>query len=725
MITAVRRYVALLAAFGGLAGASQAAAESCNGLLPREEGTLPTRPVAIDDLVRLRDFGMVGDSLPDRSPFSLSPDGQQVALVLRQADPTTNAYCQGLVIVGVAGGTAPRLIDRGGDFMRYRIPNLRGAIVPSGTADIITPAWSPDGQSIAYRKRIDGKTRVWVIRIDGSQAHAATPPDMDVEAVIWSTDGKSLIYSAWPDLVEKENAIDREGREGWRYDRRILPISGARPFPQQPLAQRYFAIDVVGGTVRLATSSEKALLEPSAKPSWPTGASVVAESSSGARAWTAAEDPALYLSPTRLWVQLPGLPKAVCSFDACREKLIAAWWSRDGRRLWFVRREGWADSTFTFYAWTPGHGAPRKTFSTEDVYSNCQSLGDRLLCDREASRQPRRIVLLDPGTGRARTVFDPNPVFRSLALGAVTRLHWRNAYGTECYGDLVLPPDHRPGQRHPLIIVQYRTKGFLRGAIGDQYPIQAFAARGYAVLSVERVPFWAEAHARPGDRRTFEQYQQENQSDWIDRRNVLSSILAGIDTVAKLGVADPDTVGITGVSEAAMSTWFALNNSDRFKAASVGSCCMDPKTTLVVGGEAWGDDLKKDGYPRYTADGGRYWKPMSLAMNADHVTAPILMQLSDDEFILGLEAYQSLKEHKRAVEMRIFPDEHHFEWQPVHRMAIYRRTLDWFDFWLRGIEDPDPAKHDQYLQWRAMRAEAGCSTATAQAASRCGLAVLH
>lgn len=162
---------------------------------------------------------------------------------------------------------------------------------------------------------------------------------------------------------------------------------------------------------------------------------------------------------------------------ACADKIIGVWWSASGQRLRFLRREGWADSSYGFYEWRPGHGVPHETFTTQDVFSNCQMLGDQLICNREASRSPRQIVLLDPATGKWRAVFDAKPEFASRSLGAVTRLHWRNAYGTACYGDLVLPPDHRPGQRHPLVIVQYRTRGFLRGAIGDQYPIQVFAAR--------------------------------------------------------------------------------------------------------------------------------------------------------------------------------------------------------------------------------------------------------
>lgn len=52
--------------------------------------------------------------------------------------------------------------------------------------------------------------------------------------------------------------------------------------------------------------------------------------------------------------------------------------------------------------------------------------------------------------------------------------------------------------------------------------------------------------------------------------------------------------------------------------------------------------------------------------------------------------------------MFVFPDEYHLKWQPAHRLAIYDRVLDWFDFWLRGRVDPDPAKTKRYSRWRAL-----------------------
>jgi hypothetical protein len=47
-------------------------------------------------------------------------------------------------------------------------------------------------------------------------------------------------------------------------------------------------------------------------------------------------------------------------------------------------------------------------------------------------------------------------------------------------------------------------------------------------------------------------------------------------------------------------------------------------------------------------------------------------------------------------------DEHVFE-RPLNRYNSMTRHFDWFNFWLLGKEDPDPAKAEQYARWRELR----------------------
>jgi hypothetical protein len=39
----------------------------------------------------------------------------------------------------------------------------------------------------------------------------------------------------------------------------------------------------------------------------------------------------------------------------------------------------------------------------------------------------------------------------------------------------------------------------------------------------------------------------------------------------------------------------------------------------------------------------------------------------------------------------------------LERLASEQGNVDWFRFWLKGEEDPDPSKTDQYARWHELR----------------------
>jgi hypothetical protein len=45
----------------------------------------------------------------------------------------------------------------------------------------------------------------------------------------------------------------------------------------------------------------------------------------------------------------------------------------------------------------------------------------------------------------------------------------------------------------------------------------------------------------------------------------------------------------------------------------------------------------------------------------------------------------------------------HVMTNPTQRLASETINVDWFRFWLKGEEDSDPAKAEQYARWRELR----------------------
>src|SRR3546814_20070790 len=79
------------------------------------------------------------------------------------------------------------------------------------------------------------------------------------------------------------------------------------------------------------------------------------------------------------------------------------------------------------------------------------------------------------------------------------------------------------------------------------------------------------------------------------------------------------------------------------------------------------------------------------------------MQMPEQEYVMALDYSVPLIRDHRA-DLYVFPNEPHQKFQPRHKLAAYERNIDWFRFWLQGYEDSDPAKHEQYKHWRAMKA---------------------
>ena len=684
------------------AAATPAPDPSCADILPQEGRRQAARLLVPEDLARLRDIGPV-DPFGHAAPFfTLSPDGSRVAFQLRRADPGRNRHCLAMAVLELREGARPAVVDQGGALIMMTIDVRGKADHPTGIASVITPRWSPDGRWIAYLKRVDGITQVWRAMADGSGAGPLTRSPIDVVDFRVSEDGSNIFFATRPALRRAQEAIEREGLSGFHYDDRFSPPSGDRPFPASPIEREAQVLELESGRTRAANRAEAALVTVNRDLIAAAGAPAASEDS---RIWITATNLSGGARPGTLHARMTSGATIVCDLPEC-EGATDHWWTPGERRIRFFRRDGWARASTAIYEWDLSARSVRRLYLTDDVLADCLPSGSDLICLREGSIQPRRLERLDPGTGERQTLFDPNPEFESLALGRVERLHWRNAFDLETIGDLVLPVGHRPGRLYPLVVVQYETRGFLRGGTGDDYPIQAFANRGYAVLSVRSPSSIAAARGA----QDFRQGRRLNLEGFAERRSILSAVETGVRMVIDRGVADPARIGITGLSDGASTATFALLHSTLFSAVAMSSCCIDTTLTMRVGPGA-ARDFREVGYPGLLERDAPFWRELSLSVNARRISTPILLQLSDDEYLGALESYTALREAGAPVDMFVFPGEHHAKWQPAHRLAVYRRSLDWFDYWLRNFRSQAPERQVELRHWDRLRA-GGAEAAT-------------
>jgi dipeptidyl aminopeptidase/acylaminoacyl peptidase len=352
------------------------------------------------------------------------------------------------------------------------------------------------------------------------------------------------------------------------------------------------------------------------------------------------------------------------------------------------------------YSWRPADSRPpHAILQTRDVFLDpwwrCDIAHDRLICFYEEANRPRRLVAIDLDSGVVETLYDPNPQWRDFDLSSEPRIvPIRLPSGPSGYSYLLLPPDHEPGQRLPLVIVTYDCDGFLRGGTGDEYPMFPFAAQGFAVLCHNIFLRDWEGAARAGGRLLPPEFAP-NDGDAF-RKRIQDGLDIAVAELDRSGVIDPKRIAITGLSAGAQTVEYALFNM-RLTAAIASSTRM----VTSIPYEAYPQGRESFRRAGFDSSASARWNTRAISRNADKIRAPLLINSSDAEF--ESEPYIALENAGRAVEMYIFPGEHHMKFEPAHRLAVYKRNIDWMNFWLRGVESGLTGDPQQYIRWRAMR----------------------
>lgn len=679
-----------IAGAGAAAVPAAPAKQDCAEFLKPRDPSSIRRPIEGRDLIELLDIGPI--SQMESGPFyAVSPDRTMIAVSIRRASVTDDDYCTGIILIEPDG--TPTIIDAGRGASFFRFDEFYGKSgFPTGVTKLITPRWSSDGQWLAYLKSVQGHLSLWVWEKRSRIARPLSSAADDVVDFRFAPDGDSIVFKARDDRRQK-SAIREEAKSGFRFDDRYFPFASSLPFPAGGPLYRYQTIRMRDGVIQAASQAEQT--------------QQLADDTMGGdpkdvRALIVEDEPGV----ERIAIGIAG------KVQRCESLLCSAidgepWLSARGD-VRFVRREGWASNEMAIYEWSAGSKEPRRRYSTPDLLLNCGPIGEDVLCGRESSRQPRHLDRIALNSGKSWTVFDPNPSFQRLILGRTERLRWKNDQGVECFGDLVYPPDYKPEHRYPLIVVQYESRGFLRGGTGDEYPIQLFARAGYLVLSIQRPrsPLFGKGLS------ATERQRQQNEG-FLERRSIMSAIETKVRQLIDAGLADPEQIGITGLSDGSTTVQYAALHSSLFSAAAVSGCCWEPSQTWLLGPSIQAT-YERFGWPKSPDDKSAMWADISLSRNAARVAFPLLVQAADGEYLVALEAVRALRATGSPVDLFVYPDELHIKRHPAHRASVYQRNLSWFDFWLRGKKpaagDLQAAEVDQWAQmqqgWKKLKAQA-------------------
>ena len=607
--------------------------------------------------------------IADISGLAASPDGQWVAYRVERPSTLTNRIDVDWYIVPADGSAAPRALGRTGEAWW----DDAGVVAP-GEAK-----WSPDSRHLVVRALVDGRIALWSSPVDGSGFELIAAGDGDIEAFAFGADG-SLVTSEGPSRDRIARAEERERETGILVDGHTdlaQPLFHGALIRGRASSQR-FSNDWFDRAPLLASQPRKT------ETRTPDGAERPATESEAKRLAPPAPSWLLLTS------DLPGdLGAAVEARGTCKTKLgcpadaprLSWWLPRAGGDALVALRD--ADYRQSLLSWSAATRDLKLLASSAGLLSGgrfdfdpCTAAPGAVFCIEAAPDIPPRLVRID-WSGQKRVIDSPTPYPNPDRDGLLVETIAWEVGGSRASGVLIRPKI--PG-RLPLFVTYYNCAGYLRGGVGDEWPLRAMAAHGIAALCINAVP------GEGGNKR----YARGT-----------AAVEAAVELLADRGLVDAARVGMGGLSFGSEVTMWTAMHSDLLKAISIASVQMEPTYywfNARPGRETFAETLRKTwdlGAPDETPE---QWKALSPARNIDRIKAPILMQFPEQEARLSIELVSRLAT-ARMGETHIFPYAPHVKVEPRQKLAAYERNLDWFRYWLKGEMDASPAKADQYRRW--------------------------
>lgn len=585
----------------------------------------------------------------------------------------------------------------------------RGFPLTAGEKSADSPAFSPDRRFVYFRSSRSGSANLWRIPVAGGEALRLTDWDGSIGGFRVSPDGRWLAFSG----RGKDRGIEKAKKQ--KLDFRIvgekpgnlgLWIVSADPEQKGQEPREILTADKHVAAFEWSPDSERIVFEH-----WPRN------------------EPDYWLQADISEVEIEGGAVRKLAVGALSErspkyspdgKLLAfvrssvpGNWARDGRlivknlssgqdRILALTQDEFgrgsnllgfgADSDRLFFTETRGtrnvlvaltfEGEPRElgfpgqgTLASYGRGARLNAAGTHIGAAAESSGRAVEAYVLAVG-GKASQASDVHASLRSRAFARTDVIRWKAKDGREIEGLLTYPLDYREGRRAPLALVIHGgpmgvfTETFI-GARG-LYPIAAFAAEGYAVL-------------RPNPRGSSgygSEFRRANTEDWGG--GDYEDIMAGVDHVIEMGVADPDRMAVMGWSYGGFMTSWVIGQTDRFKAACVGAAVTN--LWSFTGTSDILDFLPSyfNGEPWENFEAYRKHSPMSFVQN---VKTPTLVLHGEQDLRVpisqGYEYYNAL--HRRGVKARmvVYPRTPHGPREPKFLLDVAERHLEWVEEHLR------------------------------------------
>ncbi len=634
---------------------------------------------------------------------AISPDGGLAVVPVTRYDVKENKGYTDLWLLPVAGGV--------------------GRPLTSDKASDSSPAWSPDGRSIAFlSKRGDDKeAQVYVIAVDGGEARRVTNVPTGASAPKWFPDGRRIAFATpvWTDLVKWEDqekrAKEREETKmtGKVWDRAPIshwdhllddrephlysvPVAGGEPaaitrqsgfsLSKKEYSASSYDISPDGLEVAFVADTDRSGVTPNED--------VILVAACGCKAprnitaGNPADDGSPAYSPDGKWLAYTS--RSIPMFYADRARLqllergsgavrdLSGGWDRSADGMtWLPDSRGLVGSiddaaTSRIYRFDlAAPGKPRALTSSPSytglAVASAGGARPAAVALRQSFSEPPTLVRLDLRSGAATTLSNFNDAaFRALRIGKVESVTYQGARNEPVQMWVVYPPGFDPAKKYPAFMLLHGgPHNGIQDATQWRWNAQVFASWGYVVT-------WHNFHGSSG---FGQQFADSINPDRISMP--YEDTIKAADWLAAKPWIDRERMVAGGGSYGGFLAATLLGRMHPFKALIAHAAVYNSFTQIAAD---------------YGAEKERFFefweKPAEFASFSPHTgagnfnTPTLVVHGQLDRRVPvnhGIELFNTLQKRGVPSKLLYFPDENHWVLKPQNSVYWYRTVRDWVE----------------------------------------------
>ena len=565
--------------------------------------------------------------------------------------------------------------------------------------------FSPDGRYLSFRRAVDKKQQLFILRTAGGEAVQLTKHETSVGTYKWSGDSQRIFFVADEARSEEEQKEHDKGDDAifvdegpsgqreaqwtnlWAFDiaekeerrithedfrigsfdispdgNRIVYAARTENLRNQQYLGELFLLDLRDSSTTQLTDNRA----PEGGVLWaPDGIHF---------SYRAVSDSEWEEKQSKLWIMNADTREYRVASAQFEGSISQAVWSVDGSSILFGGRHR---TNSNLYRLDVNTGAVDQITDVEGTLSVASFSTDRskVVYTFHDFTTPPDLYVSSTENHNPRRLTHANPSIETdirLASGQI--INWRSRDGMAIEGILMLPDDYEAGTRLPLLL---HVHGGPAGAFTHsfRYNYHVWAGLDYAQLLPN-----VRGSSGYSDEFLQGNFHDIGGGDYQD-------LMTGVDHVIEAGYADPDHTGIRGWSYGGILGGWTITQTERFKGASLGAMVSDWTSEYAPG---FNHDVRLWYIGDTPWENPEAWREMSPLTHVANVTTPTLLMhgINDrtDTEPQSMMFFTAIRDQGKTARYIKFPRERHGFREPRHQRTRDIEEIRWIQKYVRGIE---------------------------------------